>query len=918
MPQRAMFKILTCILVVTGSILPVYSETISQETFKTHLRWSLNTGKEGIMIDKKGNSLFLRTLDAGLFSSLAQDLTKVGLDKSYFKSVDYKEGSNGSPSEVKVELKDDSVELFTFYKDKENKHIMDFWINQDLVVTKKAAIQKDPQVKKVAPVKTKPVQKKVVKAVPRLDKEMSVLDPSKVAENKKTGYRDFRYGAAFVWDYEAFIPPLESDINLSVKGPDAFYSLEDRAFEQGDEKESHMQLSINFFRKQKWGLMTKSLELYEKRYGNDSNKDFNDFMKAVSLIKNTINPKVETKLEAPKTVEGKNGELVQIEPTIRASDKGILSAGISILQNIVDRTENYELKKACMRYILQSNLSDQDYVRALQMAKQLYVSATERFDDEMIIRSSRAILYSLAHLKQTKKMEEFLQNKAVIRVLPAQEGDAYISFVNLFNGDKAQVLSRFSANKKSYAKPVHPAILFNTAESYFRGAEYEKAIQLFDEFIADYSYFDVAGFARLRVALAYDLLDNDPKKVLKLYEGAINKSTNAKARFEAKTRYVGLRVARKLDLDESDLETISFLEATPVEKKAQDQNLKKLLWLTRLRTLVSKGDYEAALAYLASVPLDGLRLVERRAFTGDGAEIVLGLVKDAYLKEDYARAVKVWEVFKDKYEEKVAKNPYLNFIVSDSFLKLGLTQSFDRSLASLEKLEESRTRVFPRWVTSHKKINAKDYINELKLTKMVQGGEWDKADAFLNGLKDRGEINYNYYKGIVSYNLKKYNESTKLFEELLVKPNARNALSPRQSLNMLTAYSESLYQGADQARFRKNTAALLNDLRRSGAAKNRKAIERLEYLYIESLNGEKKADYALVERKAKEFTAEHKESVYGDRVKYLRGVALINVSNQDEGKQLLEELINGDKTPEYIKGLARSELSSLALKNKTL
>ncbi|MEX1098806.1 MAG: tetratricopeptide repeat protein, partial [Bacteriovoracaceae bacterium] len=500
----------------------------------------------------------------------------------------------------------------------------------------------------------------------------------------------------------------------------------------------------------------------------------------------------------------------------------------NILQNVVDRTENYELKKACMRYLLESNLKDADYIRSLQMAKQLYVAATGQFDDEMIVRSSRVILYSLAKLKQLKKMEEFLNNKAVIRVLPAQEGDAYVAFTNLSKGEKDQVLAAYRANEKSYAKPVHPAILFNAAEAHFQSAEYEQAIGLFDEFLANYSFYDVAAFANLRMALSYDLLGRDESKTLKLYENAINKSSLPEAGYEAKIRYVGLRVARKRDLGREDLETISFLEASPVEKKSLHGDLRKLLWLTRLRTLISQQDYEAALAYLSSVPLDTLRQVERRTFNGDGAEIVLGIIKEAYLKEDYARAVKVWEVFKNKYEDKVAANPYMNFIVSDSFLKLGLTKSFERSFKELEKMKSSSPRVFPRWVRAHKEIDVGDYLNELRLAKIIQNGDWEAAERHLKSLKNAKNINYNYYKGLVSYHLKKYNESTKFFEKLLVKPNAKNILSPRQSLTMLTSYSEALYQGNDQERFRTNTAALLNDLRRGSGANRSKAIERLE------------------------------------------------------------------------------------------
>ena len=73
----------------------------------------------------------------------------------------------------------------------------------------------------------------------------------------------------------------------------------------------------------------------------------------------------------------------------------------------------------------------------------------------------------------------------------------------------------------------------------------------------------------------------------------------------------------------------------------------------------------------------------------------LDLFNDAYFNENYAKVVKIWEVYKDKYESKVAKNPYMNFVVCDSFIKLGLFKSYDRALGSLKSCPESGRAQFP-------------------------------------------------------------------------------------------------------------------------------------------------------------------------------------------------------------------------------
>src|SRR5690606_13887433 len=101
-------------------------------------------------------------------------------------------------------------------------------------------------------------------------------------------------------------------------------------------------------------------------------------------------------------------------------------------------------------------------------------------------------------------------------------------------------------------------------------------------------------------------------------------STSAEVRYETKLRYVTMRLARKYKPTESDKEIEVFLEQSPDETKALDHNLKKLLWLVRLRLFISTKDYDKALSYLTSIPVDSLKRAERRVFEGDGAEIVYG------------------------------------------------------------------------------------------------------------------------------------------------------------------------------------------------------------------------------------------------------------------------------------------------------
>lgn len=879
--MQKFFKVLT--FIISLSSFSLSASSVDQEVFNTHLRWILNTSEGQVNIKQDGSNLTIKTLDANLFNSLKKDLVLLKTDSNYIKSIKF--NSEGLPNEaaiIDVELKDKSIELFSFYKASDKKYIVDFWINEDLV-DKKDIVQK--QVAKAAPKKVAVVSKpkKTIKKIVKIDA---------VTESK---YRDFRYGSSFIFDQQAKLPVIKEDINLNLKAPNYFYNIKDRNLSRG-EKEAHMQLSINFYKKSKWGLMTKSISLYESKYGNDTNKDLNDFMKAVSLIKNQINPKV---------------------ASAELSKNGAFEAALNILSSISARSDDYDIKKAATRYVLQASRDKSDDIKTLQLAKRLYVLATEEFDDEIIVYSSKVILNSLAKLKQLAKIEEFLANKAVIRVLPKQIGFGYRSYVHFVNGKHNKLISEFEAKESALQKPILSSILFNVAESYFMEANYEKAIKLYDNYIADYSQLSDSSVARLRLAISYDLLNRDFKKVSELYKSAINKSSDVKSRYEAKIRYVGHDLLRKKNIDERDLELTVFLNQNEEEKASLDKDLKKLLWLTRLRVLVVENKFKEALAYISSIPVNTMNSVDKSVFEADGAEVILGVIKESYLEQNYAKAIKVWNVYKDKYVTNIARNPYLRFLVTDSYLRLGLNKSFNDSLAKLSLMDKMAPRTFPLWVQLHKNVSQKDLMIDIKIAKLVNDKLWTQLDKYLDTVKENKNINYSFYKGLVSFKRGFYNKAVTSYEKVIVSPNETNTLSPLENRSMLSNYIESLFEVNQPAKFRKNVGAIIADLRRTGQNNMSDIIERSEYLLIESMFSNKKS---LVELnlKTEEFLKEFKDSSYKSRVKYVSAITHLNSNKKLKGKEILEELLAEKDTPEYLKGLARSELTGLVLENINL
>jgi hypothetical protein len=882
------------------STVDALAEIINQETFKTHLRWNVNVPRDQVNIIKNDLQVRLETVNLELYEQLSTELSRAKFNDQYLEQVTFnKDNFPARPAAIIVKLKDTSVELFNFYRDADKKYILDFWINPDLMAEKRPAFNKplplpveEAKPKKLVSrpqIKTKVVENLNQKTVTKVDVEVKNEDIQTPSTNPDL--RDFRYGASFMWDYPAMIPQLEKDINLSSKIPDSLYPIKDREL-LDDPKEAHMQLTINFYRDGKWGLMNKSMGLYEKKYGRDANYVFNEFMKANSLLKDNI----------------------------AKPNRSITQSAMVLLANIKDLSPDYDLKSAILRYLIQYNVDMKDHVKTLELSKQLFVEARSQFDQTYVIQSALTILHSLAQLKQVDKIEEFMKDKKLAAIMPPQMSLAYSTFALLSKGETKEIIKRYQSVQKALAKPVHPAILYNVAESFFRESDYESSIATYDEFLSTYSYLLQAPFARLRIALSYELLDRPAKENLVLYKNAIDRSTDAAARYEAKLRYVGMKLIRKFNVSTEDKELEVFLEQSPDETKALSQNLKKLLWLVRLRLFIATKEYDKALSYLTSLPMDALRPAERRVFEADGAEIVFGMIHESYLKEDYAKVVKIWEVYRDKYESKVARNLYMNFAVCDAFIKLGLFKSYDRALASFKEVEKEEKRTYPIWVERVKKINLSEMIEELNVIRLLADQKWkeasDKLATYPVSLRD--SINYPYYQGIVNFHLKKYEDSASEFEKVLIKQNPGNQLTPRQTADLLMSYVESLYQLKDQDRFKTVVRALNEDVGKSKSAQILNISERINYLLIEAYAGEAIPEWKEIEIMTNSFREKFHKSPYSSRIGYLYGLSLIKNSKVSEGKEILSVLTNDRDVPLHIKEMCKSELATLELVEKKL
>gem|GEM_PF-458224 len=924
---------------------------IKEENLKTHLRWGLVAPKDLLLVEEKKRpsgvtTLILKSVDFTFLASIANDLKTKKPDAKYIKAIKYDNRVDGptGPS-IEVELASSKVEAFNFFKDKEGRYIIDFWIEEETNPKavalesskendgKKTEGQESGKVKTPAKNNSPPVAMATTKnekssgsnkdekssssnkdnakentsskvelvASVELEKKNEAVAPTQVIAPT---HRDFRYGAAFFWDYSPLPPKFDLGVNLDRKGPDHFYPIDDRQFEK-DEKEAHMQLTINLFRKAKWGLMYKSIKLYEQKYGEDSNQLLNEYIKANSIIKESI----------------RNGDLTPVR------------MALNTLETIAERSTNYDLTKGILKYLLAYKVFNTDLISALKISKKLYVKSKENFDYEESGVMAEAILHCLAHLGQTDQIEEFLSEKTVEKLISGQVRLAYTIFAELKLGNIDQVIKVFEEQKANLAKPIHASILFNVAEAYFRKAKYNEAIPLLDTFITDYSHYTESSRARTRLGLVYEITERDPALIIALYKNAIDRSQNLENRYEAQIRYTALRNLRKIKVGESDKEIRVFLNNPMIEsgakgaKDPKDPNLKKLLWQVRLRVFIVDQEYKKALTYLSAIPLISLKQADARVFEEDGSEIVVGMIYEFYKKSDYPNVIRTWELYKEKYLDIVAFDPETHYIVAQSYLKMGLMDGLSRTGQMMDEMKKEPVKNYPIWIARSSAHGVDEYLQEIKLAKLVRQkrfGELAEEVAVLEKLAPQNKKTL-YYQGLDFYSKKNYESAAKVFEKFMVEKGPSDLRDSTEVADLMKVYTDAVYETGNVEKFQSVAKALLNDTRTYGKedAYVSNVKERIHYLFIESLaatdpSTRKDDGNRRVLDEIKHFKESYKKSTYQGRLDYLVALTLLHQDRVEEGKAMLNQLLKDESVSSYIKEMVRSELSLIKLKEKSI
>ena len=875
--ERGANKFLTRALVAVFVVGEVFAGSfVREERASTHLRWSLFVPEDRVLIEKAATKVVLKSLDEVLLSSVHKDLKKLTPRRDYVASVsEIKFDGENNAHYIEIETAGNEVELFFFYRKGEKRYILDYWRDGDSLKTIASAPVQPENKKTVVP-----PNHEVLRDVKKEEKPVA-------QSPREDALRDFRYGASFIWNYPAFIPKRKETINISRKTAELFYPIQDRDFKK-NEREAHLQLAINLYRKKKWGLMYKALGLFQEKYGYKRNVQLIEYLKANALIRE-------------KLTKGHN------EPA---------KEGISIYENLVEISNNYGLKKGLRKYLVEYYLEKENYVSALKNAKALYVLSKENFDYEEFKEQSDNILYFLAKLGQLDKLREVLKEKLIAKFIPSQRLLAYEVYSLLSLGRAKEAVGIYERKKASLAAPVEAAILYNVGEAYFREAKYNEAMALFDKFIEGYSFYKESERARLRMALIFDLVNKPYREVKELYRNAINRTAGVVA-YEAKIRYVALTSLRQRRPKEKDVEERVFLEKEDVNKK-YEKNIEQLLWLVRMRIMIVDSKFKEALSYLAAIPIASMPPSYRRAFEADGGEIVYGIIKQSYKESNYSKVVKVWRMYRDKYAVKAAKNSYLRYLVGNSLVHLGFFDRLGVFLSEFDGLKKTPEKTFPLWVEREKNFNQNTFVEELKIMADVKMGNYPLA---MEGIKKLGSMikdkKMNYWKGYIHYNKKEYEEAIKHFELFLIGYDPKIDLNVMETADLLKSYTDAVYRLGKIDKFLKISEAMLKDVDNMGGDSRymRSVKERVRYFRIESLFGNRtQENLVALEPIVDSFLKDYPESSYGKRMEYILGLSLIKNKKERRGKEILETLLSQGNTSEIIKEMIRSELTLMKIK----
>lgn len=875
-----------------------FSNIINFQTNPNYLRLALDASENDFISRRSGNEIIIESFNSSLVDRVYNELKESRHREKYFKNIKRVTNQENMSTGIEIELMS-GLDAFSFYSSTNNKKIIDFWGRPETTQISASGDKPsdDPAVRPPRP-STPSVRRSNRQVAQAEGAEVTTPGPSRASSQQSRtdkDYRDFRYGASFIWNYAPMLPSLNPLIDITQKTPEHFYPIKDRNFEE-NEMEAHLQLTINLYRRRNFGLMYKSIQMFEQKFGQSVAFEVIEYLKANALLRENI----------------------------EKGERSPLKTAVAMLRTLADRTSNYEQKRGIYKFLLGDSISRNDWMTTLELSKRLYVFSRENYDYEESELAANIILHSLAVMGNIDELRELTSDRIIQSLIPQQVVLSYEMYALLTLGRESEIISLYEQQASVLTQPYASAILFNLAEAYFREANFDNSIKYFDLFNSHYSHLSKSSEANLRLALSFEILGRDPAQTIELYRRAINLSTLQHVRNEARIRLAAITNTRKVNPSPEDRELLVLLNFNN-SRDGSDSTLsfdkQKALWLVRLRTLIVQEKFQEALSYLSAIPLNRLTPIERQVFLADGAEIIYGLIFNFYKKSDYAQVVKTWESYSTTYSNRVLKDPFMNYIVGNALIKLRLFNRFETLLTNFKKLENYPEHQFPLWVARENLAGHTDFYLELVILRDMALENYEAALSNITRLETLKKNSIApLYRGLISYHQNDYPSTVKFVESYLTSHNTEFIHDPQDVAEMLLAYGTSLFKTItnDQSRrrFLQVISAILNDISKVKSTSDflSNAIMKAKYMKIE-------VEYSLGQLEQQEvvsFIERFPSSTHRGRIQYLLGMSFVGKNNDQEGRRIFQELINDEKVSTHIKEMARSELALIEIRNRNL
>jgi tetratricopeptide (TPR) repeat protein len=698
------------------------------------------------------------------------------------------------------------------------------------------------------------------------------------ADNTSPLYKEFRYGASLVWEIRSEVPAIEKIDGLTLQTPMVFYTPPKLDETKNNKSErALLNLTRSFYESKNWIALKRSVELFEKKYSKSEFLAVNNYFKACALLGQG---------PGKKTVAG----------------------ALTLLDNNAEETTDYEIKRGSWLFVSRYSLETKDWSRALDNAKKLYLAAINNNDKESLSSSAEIILHALANAAMPEKILEVLRDDSFRQAVSPITEYSYKLFAFLASGQNASATDYYQQAIKKDIR-FSSSDLFNAGEAFFRMKKFKEARELFSKSLNASGASSLSDRALLRVAVIDELTSAPCEGILETYK-RVMVSGSSENKIEARIRYAGISLGRKVSPSAPDMADLGLLDRTAEENGIIDTNLKKLLWITRLHILINTARFEEAYAYLKAIHVGEFSDIEKKLIAEDEMFTVTGLMLAMEEKGEWRRILDLWSAHSGQYKETVARDPSIVFAAAKAALYEGETVIYKKLTETLQSLQVSTSGV---WAESGLR-DGQDYLFEIKTIEAVKANNIKDAEKIIAKWKATGPVGgkISFYEGMIFWTKKDYPAAVTAFEKVILSDLSSLLIAKTDWPGFLKAFGESLFYSASAEQFQKAATALLEDtyfaaLKDPLLARSR---ERLFYLTIESQSGTTETTVSgAFEESAGKFLLEYPLSPFTFRVRYLLGTNLLKSEKIEVGRKILLSLTNDSAAPTETRKNAAMELS---------